>query len=196
MILLENTLISEDILENEFVCNISKCKGACCEIGDAGAPLTREEVALIEQALPVVKPLMTEAGLQVLDERGFVERDTDGELVTTTVGGRECLFAKKESNGTWTCTIEEAHLAGKTEFRKPISCHLYPIREIRTGTITGLNYDRWDICSDACSLGQELQVPVYKFTREALIRRFGEDWYQELENLAEDYFAAQEAAKE
>ena len=186
MILHENTLISEDIFENEFVCNISKCKGSCCVEGEFGAPILDEEIKIIESHLDKIKPYMNEAGLKVLNRNGFYEYDVDKELVTTCVKGRDCLFAISEE-GIYKCAIEKAHDAGEIDFKKPISCHLYPIRIEQLTDYEALNYSRWDICSPACSLGASLHVPVYVFLKDALVRKFGEEWYNELVEIGEGY---------
>jgi len=180
MLAIENTLISEDLLEKEFVCNLVKCKGICCEEGDIGAPLEVSEVGILEDQIEAIKPFMNEIGLKVLAEQGFYELDDDGNPVTTTHNGKQCVFAVKEQNGIWACGIENAHKAGKTDFKKPISCHLYPVRLQEYTDYTAVNYDRWDICSPACIHGKNLGVPVYSFLKEPLIRKFGEEWFDQL----------------
>lgn len=189
MIVLGNTLISLDIFETEFVCNLNQCKGSCCVEGDYGAPLDAEEVDAISGNLEGIKPYMTERARKKLDKQGFHEADPDGDLVTQCIGGRDCIFAIEEA-GMYKCAIEKAHYDGKSSFLKPISCHLYPIRLSQVGEFTALNYHKWDICSDACHLGAALKVPVYKFLKNALIRQFGESWYHELEHIAAEYEAS------
>ncbi|MEX0966209.1 MAG: DUF3109 family protein [Bacteroidia bacterium] len=195
MLIHRDTLISDEVITEDFVCNISKCKGICCVEGDFGAPLEEEEINHIKADYKKIKPYMTEAGRHVVKEKGFYEQDPEHELVTTLVKGRECVFAKNE-NGTWQCAIEQAFQDGKTEFRKPLSCHLYPVRISKIGSLTALNYDRWAICGDACKLGSELKVRVYKFCKDSLIRKFGEEWYGELTEVANDYIEATEMTKE
>lgn len=185
MIAIDNTLISEDLLEKKFVCDLSACKGACCEEGDLGAPLLLEEVDAIEQNLQGIRDFMSEAGLALLDSvEGFYEMAPDQELVTTTFQGRACVFAVKSEEEQWQCAIELAYKAGKSDFLKPISCHLYPVRIQEFPEFTAVNYHQWDICSPACACGEALQVPVYKFLKTPLIRRFGEDWYTDLDAYA------------
>jgi hypothetical protein len=187
MILHGNTLISLDLLEKEFVCNLTACKGACCVEGESGAPLLEEELALIDKNLEQVKPFMSAAARQKLEQEGsYYETDFDGDLVTRCMGGRDCIFAMNE-NGVYKCAIEKAWEAGQSDFKKPVSCHLYPIRIAEVGEYEALNYNRWEVCSPACSLGAQLQVPVYKFLKDALIRRYGQDWYDELEAIAAEF---------
>ena len=186
MIELQDTLISEDILEKQFVCNLSACKGACCVEGDAGAPLLEEELPLLEQAYEAVKPYMREEGIAAVEKQGlYVNDDWDKEKVTPLVNNKECAFVAFDDDGTAKCTIEQAYRDGKTTFYKPISCHLYPIRVKQYSEFKAINYHKWEICSAACSLGESLQVKVYQFLKEPLVRAFGEDWYNELEAVEE-----------
>ena len=180
------TLISEDVLEKEFVCNLIACKGACCIEGEWGAPLEDGEIETIRKELDAIKPFMDEEALKFFYRKGFYETDPDDEAVTTCLPDGACVFAIEE-NGIHKCAIEKAHLNGKTEFRKPVSCHLYPVRLNKVGDYTGVNYNNWHICSPACKLGAEYQVPVYKFLKESLTRKFGETWYEELEEIAKQY---------
>lgn len=187
MIIVGDTLVSEDILEGKFVCHLEKCKGACCVSGDRGAPLSQEETVILEKELDSIRPFMDDAGCSLLDNRGYFETDpSDGELVTTCRNDGACVFVVFE-NGVAKCAVEDAHSAGKTDFKKPLSCHLYPIRTARYGTYSVANYHRWDICDPACKLGAELQVPLYEFLKEPLIRFKGETWYSELEDIAKDW---------
>lgn len=186
MIQHKKTLISEEIIENEFVCNLTACKGACCIEGEYGAPLDKDELEIISNDLEKIKPYLSRASVKLLDEKGFHEKDPDFDDVTTCLPDGECVFAVYE-NGMHKCGIEKANLEGKTEFRKPISCHLYPIRLNKVGNYTALNYNRWHICSPACKLGKEYNVPVYQFLQEALVRKFGQLWYDEMEEIAIEY---------
>ncbi|MBW3466205.1 DUF3109 family protein [Arthrospiribacter ruber] len=186
MILVGNAVISDDIKEQFFVCDLEKCKGACCVEGDAGAPLEDEETKIIEELYPIVKDYITEEGRKVIEQQGTWVIDKDGDKGTPTIGdNRECAYALYDEKGILKCGIEEAYLDGKIQWKKPISCHMYPIRITKYDQFEALNYDRWHICSPACSLGQTLGVPVYKFLKDALIRRYGEAWYQELCNEIE-----------
>lgn len=180
MILIENTCISDDIEDQEFVCNLDKCKGACCVEGDSGAPLDEDELAILDEIYPEVAPYLTEAGKKVIATEGTWTKDWDGDYVTPIINGRECAYAIYDQKGILKCGIEEAYNDGKISYKKPISCHLYPIRVTKYEQYHALNYDRWEICSPACSLGQQLKVPVYKFLKDPLIRAYGEDWYRQL----------------
>ena len=181
MILIDNTVISDDIAEKFFVCNLDKCKGACCVEGDAGAPLEDSETKILEDIYPIVKEFITEEGRQAIERQGVWVIDNDGDKGTPTIGeNRECAYALYDERGILKCGIEQAYLAGKTDFKKPISCHLYPIRVTKYDQFDALNYDRWHICDPACQLGKSLQVPLYKFLKDALVRKYGEAWYADL----------------
>ncbi len=180
MILVDNAVISDDIKEQFFVCDLDKCKGACCVEGDLGAPLEESELKELEDAYEVVKPYLSAEGIAAIEKEGPYIMDFEGDYSTSTINGKECAFAIYDDKGILKCGIEQAHFDGKTSFRKPVSCHLYPIRITKYDHYDALNYDRWDICSAACSLGDKLGVPVYKFLKEALIRKYGEAWYHEL----------------
>lgn len=184
MIIVQNVLVSEDILERKFACQLDKCHGACCVQGDAGAPLEPEEITIIEKELPNITPLMESEGLGVLNQRGFHTMDQEGDTGTSLRPGGECLFVVYE-NGVAACAIEKAYNAGKTWFKKPLSCHLYPIRAKRYGEYVALNYHQWEICTPACKAGEELKIPVHAFLRDALTRKFGPTWYGELKAVAE-----------
>jgi len=180
MILIDNTCISDDIEDQLFVCNLDKCKGACCVEGDSGAPLDEDELVILDQIYPFVKPYLSEAGIKVIEEEGTYTKDFEGDFVTPVINGRECAYAIYDARGILKCGIEEAYNDGKIKYKKPISCHLYPIRVTKYEQYHALNYDRWDICSPACSFGKELGVPVYKFLKDPLIRAYGENWYGQL----------------
>lgn len=184
---IDDKLVTTQLFEEQFVCNLSACKGACCVEGDAGAPLTFEEVDIIEDALEEIIPYMRPEGIEAVNETGVFYLDHDGEPVTTLVNGAECAFVFFDEQGITKCAIEKAHLEGKIDYKKPISCHLYPIRVKKLQEYEALNYDRWDICSDACDLGKQLQVPVYKFLKEPIIRAWGEKFYKELEIVDEEF---------
>ena len=187
MLIVGNALISEDILEKKFVCHLEKCKGACCVAGDRGAPLVEEEIDLLKNDLEAIRLFMDEEGLDLLTEKGFYETDpADGELVTTCRDDGACVFVVYE-NGITQCAIEKANQSGETDLKKPLSCHLYPIRAAKYGEYTVLNYNQWDICNPACSLGESLSLPLYKFLKEPLIRKMGPEWYEELEDVAKDW---------
>jgi hypothetical protein len=189
MILLENTIVSEDILEKNFICNLSACKGACCIEGDSGAPITKDELEILEAELENIKPYLTAVSLEAIKTQNFWEKDTDGDLVTTCLPTGECNFSLRDEAGMLKCGIEQAYRDGKASIQKPLSCHLYPIRISNVGEFEALNYHRWDICKPACKLGEEHQVAVYQFLKEPLIRKFGADWYNELDEIAKQWKA-------
>ncbi|NGM62572.1 DUF3109 family protein [Sphingobacterium sp. SGG-5] len=185
MIEVGNVLVHEDIISNDFVCNLSKCKGACCIEGDAGAPLDIRETEILKDIYPKVKPYMTQKGIDTIEEYGTHVIDQDGDLTTPCVeGNKECAYVTWE-NGITKCAIEKAYELGEIDWKKPISCHLYPIRTTHYPAFDVLHYDRWHICHDACLFGKELQVPVYKFLRDPLIRVYGSEWYGDLEKTVE-----------
>lgn len=177
------TLISEEILEEAFVCDLSACKGACCVEGSAGAPLQEEETRTLEAVYPDVRPYLRPEGIEAIEAQGTFVKGSDGDWETPLVRGKECAYVVFEK-GVALCGLEKAWKEGATTWRKPVSCHLYPVRVREYTRITAVNYHQWQICDPACRLGQELKVPVYRFVREALIRKFGEQWYAELEEVA------------
>lgn len=183
----DNTLVSLDVIEKEFCCDLDVCRGCCCIEGDAGAPLTEEEEKKILSILPVLLPEMTKEAKEVVENQGIAYNDPSGERVTSIVNDKDCVFARTDHNGWCYCLIEKAFNAGKIDFKKPVSCHLYPIRLAKVGEYTGLEYHRWDICHCARVKGKKLHVPLYQFLKEPLIRRFGEAWYEELELTANEW---------
>ena len=185
MFQLGKTIVSEDILEKDFVCNLSACKGACCVDGDAGAPLSEEETKILAEIYPKVKPFLRKEGIAAIEAQGTWVKAEDGEFETPLINGQDCAYVIFDGK-TALCGIEQAYNQGIVSWKKPVSCHLYPIRVKDFSEFAAVNYDRWDICDPACSLGKELEIPLYKFVKEALIRRFGEDWYLELEKVAEE----------
>lgn len=188
MIQIDDKLISEDIFSEEFVCNLSKCKGACCVEGDVGAPLDKEELVILDNIYDKIKPYLTADGIKALDEQGTWTTDpTDGMYVTPMIEDAECAYVTFDDKGVTKCGIEKAYEDGAVDWQKPISCHLYPIRVTEYSTFTALNYHEWPICNDACTLGKELQVPVYKFLKTPLIRKYGEDFYQTLTLVADEW---------
>jgi len=187
MIEIGKTLISENIIEEKFVCNIAACKGECCVQGDAGAPLVESEKKILEDIFEDVKPFITAKGIESVEKFGAWTTDEFDELVTPLIDGKECAYTVFDDNGVAKCGIEDAYNAGVIKWRKPQSCHLYPIRVTQYSEFAAVNYHEWDICSSACVLGEELKVPVYKFLKEPLITQFGEDWYSELEVVAKEY---------
>lgn len=188
MIAIGDALISEDLLEKAFVCDLTKCKGACCVEGDAGAPLEEQEVEILKDIYADVKPFLRPEGVQAIEQLGTAVRDPeDGEWVTPLVNNAECAYVIFDDKGVTKCGIEKAWEQGAVAWRKPVSCHLYPIRIDTYPSYDAVNYHKWEICSPACTLGAELKVPVYKFTKDALIRKYGPVWYNELEEVAENW---------
>ncbi len=184
MFQLGKTIISEDLIEKEFVCNLGACKGECCIAGEAGAPLEKDEVKILKEIYKDVQPFLRPEGIAAIEKQGTHIETDKGDLETPLVDGAECAYVTFTDKGIASCGIEDAYNAGKVNFRKPISCHLYPVRVQNYSSFAAVNYHKWPICDDACTLGKELQVPVYKFVKDALIRKFGESWYKELEEVA------------
>ena len=182
-------LISSEIITECFCCDYEKCKGICCVEGSDGAPVTLDEIASIEDALDTVWPMLSASAQSVIDKQGVAYADRDGDMVTSIVRGKDCVFTCYDGDNCL-CALEKAYRDGKTQFCKPISCALYPIREKQfSGGLIGLNYHRWAVCKDAVEKGKALGLPVYQFLKEPLIRRFGEAWYQELCEVAEQLTA-------
>lgn len=186
MIEIGNVIVSLDIIEKKFLCDISKCHGICCEEGDSGAPLEVEEEAILQEVYPKVKPFLREEGIKAIEEQGVAVVDSDGDLVTPLRDGKECAFTIYEK-GMALCGIEKAYELGVVDFKKPISCALYPIRARKYSQFEGLNYDIQPICSAARVLGEQKGLPVYKFLKGPLVLKYGEDWYEELDQVAEEY---------
>lgn len=180
MILIENTVISDDIADQYFVCDLLKCKGACCVEGDLGAPLLEAELPVLEEIFEQVKPYLSAEGLAEIEKQGLYVYDQDNEPCTPVIKGRECVYAIYDEKGILKCGIEQAFREEKIGFQKPISCHLYPIRITQYEQYQALNYDRWHICSPACNHGAALKVPLYRFLKEPLTRAYGPEWYAEL----------------
>ena len=181
-----NVLVSPDIITEKFCCDLDKCHGICCVEGDAGAPISMDEIAETETALDVVWSDLKASAQAVIDRQGVAYVDEEGDLVTSIVGGKDCVFTCYEGD-CCLCALEKAYRGGKTQFKKPISCALYPIRAKEfSGGLVGINYHKWRICRDAVVKGEALNLPVYKFLKAPLIERFGEDWYKELCQAAEE----------
>jgi hypothetical protein len=189
MIAIDQVLISDEIVQEAFVCDLSSCKGGCCEDGDAGAPLEKDELEQLNAFYQLVKPYMTAEGIAEVEKKGKYLYDREFGWVTPTIQGALCAYGKKDKNGVIKCAIEQAYLEGKITWKKPISCHLFPVRikkSKRDPDVEYLNYEpREDLCKAACSLGKKLSVPVYVFLKESLVRKYGEDFYQALEQAAE-----------
>lgn len=182
MISVDNCLLSDDVVDKHFSCDLNACKGACCVEGDAGAPLDEEEIPIIENNLHWIREEMDQEGLMSLDKQGVSELDPFDSPVTTCKPNQECTFAIRE-NGMLLCAIEKANKKHNFGFPKPISCHLYPIRLNKYGNSYALNYHNWNICNAACDKGKKEEIRVFEFAKTALIRKFGADWYKKLEEL-------------
>jgi len=184
MIIIGQTLVSEELLEEQFVCDLNACKGACCIEGESGAPLEQDELLKLEDSLEAARPYMRPEGIAAVEANGVVYHDEDFEPATTLVNGKECAFVYFDQSNTAKCSIEKAQREGKIDFIKPISCHLYPIRTKQFSEYTALNYEKWDICEPACACGEKLDVPVFKFLKEPLVRAYGAEFFKELEKVA------------
>lgn len=186
MLQIGDTLISLDLLEKRFVCDLGACHGSCCVEGDSGAPITKEEKKIIKKLLPEIWDDLSAKAQQLIKKQGISFIDSEGDMVTSIIKGKECVFTYFDDDGTCKCAIEKAYNEGKTDFKKPVSCHLYPVRVKNYPTFQAVNYDKWDICKPALVLGEKLGAPIFSFVKEALIRKFGEAWYNELEIAAEE----------
>ncbi len=189
MIVIDNILISDDVVEAQFVCDLNKCKGGCCEDGDAGAPLTDEELDHVKESFEFVVHYLTAPGKAEIERQGLFRYDADFGWVTPTVDGGICAYGYKDKQGIIKCSFEQAYSDGLIGWKKPISCHLYPIK-IRKSTRTDyemVNYEpRETLCSPGCALGEKLKVPVYVFLKESIIRKYGEEFYEVLDKIAHD----------
>ena len=185
MFQLNKTIVSEEILEKEFVCNLSACLGACCVDGDAGAPLDEEETKILAEIYPKIKAYLRPEGIQAIEAQGTHIVSEFGELETPLIEGKDCAYVIFDGK-TALCGIEQAYNEGIVTWKKPVSCHLYPIRVKEYSDFSAVNYHKWHICSDACALGAELGVPVYQFVKEALVRKFGQQWFDELDKVAQE----------
>jgi len=181
-----DVLISDEVLTERFVCDLENCMGACCIEGDAGAPVDLDEIMQIEEVLPIIWDQLSIPARKVINKQGVAYTDPEGQLVTSIVNNKDCVFTCYDEKGCCFCALEKAYREGKTRFYKPLSCHLYPIRHKRVGDLDALNYHQWEVCKAAVLLGQKKDVRVYEFLKEPLIRKFGEVWYQELTEAVEE----------
>jgi hypothetical protein len=189
VIAIDNALISDEVVEAKFVCDLHKCKGGCCEDGDAGAPLEKEEKKILDENYEAVKPYMTRQGIEEVERKGKYLYDREFGWVTPTINGEICAYGFRDKQGIIKCAIEQAYNDGKLGWKKPLSCHLYPIKISKSKEYTMVNYEpRESLCKAACSLGKKLKVPVYQFLKEPLIRKFGEDFYNALEQVAIEHY--------
>ncbi len=185
MISIDKTVLSDDIADNCFMCDLEKCKGACCVEGDLGAPLEKSELKILDEIYEKVAPYLTAKGREAIIRQGKYVFDEEGEYSTPTVNGKECAYAVYDDRGILKCAIEQAWMDKKIKFQKPISCHLYPIRITKYESYDALNYDRWEICLTACELGKKKRIPLYRFAKKALIRKYGTEWYDKLCSIIE-----------
>ncbi len=186
MLQIDDTIISLDLFEKKFICDLISCKGACCVEGEDGAPLEIDEVEKLNEVLPLVEEYLPKASKELIKNQGVSYIDGDGDHVTSIVNGEDCVFVYTDENGYAKCAVEKAFLEGKINFRKPISCYLYPVRLKEYESFTAVNYHHWHLCNCAEALGAKEGVPVYRFLKDPLIQRFGEDWYEQLEIAAEE----------
>jgi hypothetical protein len=185
MIQIGKTIISNDLIEKKFSCDISSCKGACCVQGESGAPLEPEEIEILKKCYPQVKPLLRNESVITIEKYGVYVIDSDGDMVTPLNDGKECSYVIFENDIAF-CAIEKAHLNGNIDFQKPVSCHLYPVRHKKYRDFIAINYHEWEICKPAVVKGSYNNISVYSFVKRALIRRFGENWFSKLETVAKN----------
>lgn len=186
MVQIDEVLISLDVFAKRFICDLPKCKGECCVEGESGAPLEDEETDIMEQVYPIVKADLSEKAIAEIEKTGTWEVDADGDKVTPIIQGKECVYTFFDEEGVCKCAIEKAWSEGKTAFRKPVSCQLYPIRMKKYNDFEAMNYDVWPICHVARELGSKVGMPVFRFLKEPIIRRFGEEFYKEMEGAEEE----------
>jgi hypothetical protein len=199
MIAIGNLLVSDALVEEQFICDLHKCKGGCCVDGDAGAPLEESELAKLEEVFQEVKSLLSSDHLAEIEKQGLYVHNKEFGWVTPAINGGICIYANTDPQGIVKCAIEQAFYDGKTTWKKPISCHLFPVRikKSKSGKQTYVNYEpRPTLCKPACQLGKKQKLPVYQFVREALIRKFGQSFYDALHAVATDYFKIKPNAKQ
>ena len=188
MLKIEDKIISDELFEKKFVCDLQKCKGGCCVEGDSGAPLKSKEIKEIATNLSIIKSEMSTKGLNAIKNNDFHYLDSDGDKVTKLVDGKECVFVVFDKNNIAKCSIESAYRKNKINFNKPISCHLYPIRIKKYDSFTAVNVDSWHVCKPACECGTELNVPVFKFLKDAIVRSWGLDFFKHLDSVYNEFF--------
>jgi hypothetical protein len=191
MLQIQNALVSLDLAEEFFCCDLDQCLGACCIEGDAGAPVTPEEIMKLEEVLPDIKADLMPRAVEAIEEEGVAYTDEEGDLVTTIIDGRNCAFSCYAEGGKCLCAIDKAYREGRVGWRKPISCYLYPLRLTEYPTFTAVNYHRWKICRPAVVNGKRLGIRLYQAMKEPLIARFGHEWYAELCEACEAWLEQQ-----
>ena len=188
MVEIEDKIISDELFEKKFVCDLQKCKGGCCVEGDSGAPLKSKEIKEIAKNLSIIKSEMSIKGLNAIKNNDFHNVDSDGDKVTKLVDGKECVFVVFDKNNIAKCSIESAFRKNKINFNKPISCHLYPVRVKKHDSFTAINVDSWHVCKPACECGTELNVPVFKFLKDAIVRYWDLDFFYHLDSVYNEFF--------
>ncbi len=188
MIIVDDTILSEDLLDVCFTCDLKKCLGNCCVEGDAGAPLTKEETNILQRIYPSIKPYLLNDSLRAIAQQGLYVKDFEGELTTPLVDNKQCVYVYYDEHKIARCAIEKAFFDGEINFRKPISCHLYPIRISQNNGFDAVNYHKWPVCDPARKYGEKLNVTVYEFCKDALIRKYGKKWYDNFFDIAKKYF--------
>lgn len=186
-----DAIVSRDVVEDSFLCNLTACKGCCCVEGESGAPVMDKEVDILKELIPIVWDDLSPLAKEEIEANGPVYEDYDGDLVTSIVNGKDCVFTYYDEKGICKCAIEKAYREGKTDFYKPISCHLYPIRLQQYKDFVAVNYHKWSICSEAVKLGRKEGVKIYQFLKEPLVRAFGEEWYDELSTVVDEYYKSE-----
>lgn len=181
MIEIDNILLSDDLFEKKFVCDLNACKGACCIEGESGAPLEEEELGILDDIYEDIKPYLRKEGIKAIEKDGKYLKDSDGDWTTPLVKGKECAYVIFDEKGITKCGIEKAYEDGKVDFKKPISCHLYPIRILKNKKVHALNYHQWKLCKPACACGEKLNVKVFKFLKEPIIRAYGKEFFKKME---------------
>ena len=189
MIAIDNVLVSDDVVQAQFVCDLTKCKGGCCEDGDAGAPLEKAELKIIDDNFQAIKPYLNAEGASEIERQGRYVYDREFGWVTPTVNGSICAYGIRDKQGIIKCGIEQAYNDGKLNWKKPISCHLYPIRVSKSKQYEMVNYEpRETLCAPGCALGKKLKMPVYQFLKEPIIRKFGKDFFEALHQIKLEHF--------
>ncbi|HTO38673.1 MAG TPA: DUF3109 family protein [Brumimicrobium sp.] len=186
LIEIDDKIVTDELFKSKFVCDLTACKGACCIDGDDGAPLQQDEIKIMEEIFPKVKPYMIEEGINIVEKDGVYHLDEYGEPVTNLMADGACVFVAYDEKGIAKCSIESAYRNGDVAWKKPISCELFPIRAKKYEKFTALNYEKIDICTPGCVLGEKLQIPLYKFLKAPLVRAYGEDFYKTLEEVAKE----------
>lgn len=189
MFQLGDTLVSEQLFDQSFTCDIHACKGACCVEGEAGAPLELDEIEQLQKHWQEVKPHLTKAGIAAIEAQGVATQNAFKEWETPLIDGKACAYINYNESGIAQCGIEQANQAAATHLEKPISCHLYPVRVKNYSAFVAVNYHQWSICAPGCALGSELKRPLYQFVQQALVRKFGQAWYNALHTAAQEFGA-------